>query len=125
MFNILDLFCGTGALSFGLRAFDGRFNVVGGIDTDRSACATAHANHPNGTFVCAPIEQLTPRRFQDIIGSSTIDMIVGGPPAKAFHHFGPIGNRISTIPGIGYTSISLTTSVSFSQQSFLWRMLLA
>jgi DNA (cytosine-5)-methyltransferase 1 len=94
-FGILDLFCGTGAISYGLHAHDPRFTVLGGIDIDSAACGTAKANHPHGTFLCESIIDLTPRQFVDRVGVSKIDMIVGGPPCQGFSSLRP--NRQSNI----------------------------
>ncbi len=95
MFNIVDLFCGTGALSFGIKKFDQRFNVVGGIDINQAACETARANHPNGVFLCGSIDRLLPKRFHEHIGFVDVDMIVGGPPCQGFSSLRP--NRSSNI----------------------------
>jgi DNA (cytosine-5)-methyltransferase 1 len=95
MFNVIDLFCGTGAISYGLKSFDSRFNVVGGIDQDEAACKTAAANHPSGKFICSSIEKLSPRKFCDLVGVTKVDMIVGGPPCQGFSSLRP--NRQSNI----------------------------
>lgn len=95
MYEILDLFCGTGAISYGLHAHDKRFAVLGGIDLNEVACNTARANHPNGKFLCDSVTKLSPRQFADRIGVKSIDMIVGGPPCQGFSSLRP--NRQSNI----------------------------
>lgn len=94
-FNIVDLFCGTGAISYGLRSGDARFNVVGGLDIDSSACATASANHSDGTFLCGSIADISPMEFSNRAHVSRVDMIVGGPPCQGFSSLRP--NRQSNI----------------------------
>lgn len=88
-YAVLDLFCGTGALSYGLEAYGPRFRTVGGIDLDAAAAQTAALNHPSAHIVCAPIEQMSP---QDMLAATTvraIDVIVGGPPCQGFSSLRP------------------------------------
>ena len=94
-FNIVDLFCGTGAISYGLRSSDRRFKVLGGIDLDATACATASANHPDAQFMNESIEKISPKKFSSIIDGSRVDAIVGGPPCQGFSSLRP--NRQSEI----------------------------
>lgn len=89
LFNIVDLFCGTGALSYGLERADARFEVIGGIDVDEAACETAHLNHPKGVFLCDSIERVSPAMFHRLIGSAAVDVIVGGPPCQGFSSLRP------------------------------------
>jgi DNA (cytosine-5)-methyltransferase 1 len=94
-FNVVDLFCGTGAISYGLRSFDRRFKVLGGIDFDAKACATASANHFGANFLSEPIETISPKTFAGHIGGGRVDAIVGGPPCQGFSSLRP--NRQSEI----------------------------
>jgi len=89
VFNIIDIFCGTGAISYGLKNYDKRFSVVGGIDIDKSACDTARANHSQGTFICNSIENFTPRKFEGVIKSDHVELVVGGPPCQGFSSLRP------------------------------------
>ena len=41
----LDLFCGSGAVTLGLK--QAGFKIVGAVDFDPSACLTYRANHPD------------------------------------------------------------------------------
>jgi DNA (cytosine-5)-methyltransferase 1 len=95
MLKIVDLFCGTGAISHGIRNYNERFSVVGGIDIDKAACETAQANHPGGKFLQSSIEDLPPREFCDVIGVDRVDLIVGGPPCQGFSSLRP--NRASNV----------------------------
>ncbi|RCL28692.1 DNA (cytosine-5-)-methyltransferase [Pseudomonas sp. AFG_SD02_1510_Pfu_092] len=87
--NILDLFCGTGALSYGLTHSNSSFQVVGGIDLNRSASETAAANHPGAKIFCDDINNFTAQQMADKIGISRIDLIVGGPPCQGFSSIRP------------------------------------
>ena len=94
-FNVLDLFCGTGAISYGLKSGDARFKVVGGLDVNPSACATASANHIGGTFLCKSITEMSPKQFSDRARVTRVDMVVGGPPCQGLSSLRP--NRQTNI----------------------------
>lgn len=87
--NMLDLFCGTGALSYGLETASRRLRTVGGIDANQAAARTAALNHPNAKIKCAPIETLLPEEMLALSGVGTIDVIVGGPPCQGFSSLRP------------------------------------
>lgn len=89
MYNIVDLFCGTGAISYGIKKCSNKFNVIGGIDLDRSACKTAQKNHPEGRFVCKSIDEISPSDFDKILGKKSVNVIVGGPPCQGFSSLRP------------------------------------
>lgn len=88
-YRVIDLFCGTGALSYGLRARDIEFITVAGIDFDRSAAQTAAANHKTALIVCDKIENVAPEVLMSKSGSGDIDLIVGGPPCQGFTSLRP------------------------------------
>ncbi|MDN2713220.1 DNA cytosine methyltransferase [Janthinobacterium sp. SUN118] len=88
-YNMLDLFCGTGALSYGLETASQRLRTVGGIDADQAAARTAALNHPNAKIRCARIETILPEEMLALSGVGTIDVIVGGPPCQGFSSLRP------------------------------------
>lgn len=87
--NMLDLFCGTGALSYGIETASRRLRTVGGIDADQAAAQTAALNHPNAKIRCEKIESLPPEEMLALTGASSIDVIVGGPPCQGFSSLRP------------------------------------
>ena len=89
MISVIDLFCGTGGLSFGLQMEDDEFVTVGAIDIDAVACETARANHPEATVVNQGIGDLAPLDFLSMTGASSVDVIVGGPPCQGFTSLRP------------------------------------
>ena len=88
-YAVIDLFCGTGALSYGLETFGTRFRTVGGIDLDPTAVKTAALNHPQAKILCAPIERMAPGEMLTHTGAKAIDVIVGGPPCQGFSSLRP------------------------------------
>lgn len=89
MYSIIDLFCGTGALSYGLHAKNQAYTMVAGIDTDESASETAAANHKTAHIVCGKIETITPESLLSAASIRDIDLIVGGPPCQGFSSLRP------------------------------------
>lgn len=87
--NILDLFCGTGALSYGIEVHSSRFRTVGGIDADKAAASTAALNHPAAKIQCGKIESVSPAEMLATAGVERIDVIVGGPPCQGFSSLRP------------------------------------
>lgn len=77
----IDLFCGAGGLSEGLR--QAGFQIVAGSDIDPDACSTYALNFPEAHVVCGDIRQ---RRVRNELldASSGIDVVAGGPPCQAF-----------------------------------------
>ena len=47
-YNVIDLFCGAGGLSYGFE--QAGFNVVFGVDNDSVALKTFEANHKNPPY---------------------------------------------------------------------------
>lgn len=84
----LDLFCGCGGLSRGF--IDAGFKCVLGVDIDQAALNTFELNHEGavglrGSLADAP----TMERMQEIVGSGSVDVIIGGPPCQGFSLTGP------------------------------------
>ncbi len=86
---MLDLFCGTGGISFGLTRADPTFVTVAGVDLDDAACLTAQANHPRATIFNEGIESVPATRVLETTNVDTIDLIVGGPPCQGFSSLRP------------------------------------
>lgn len=78
--NCIDLFCGAGGLSTGLR--NAGWNVVLAIDYDSDSLETYKANHPNTAAVLKWDLRTPPSAFDDWIGQ--IDLVAGGPPCQPF-----------------------------------------
>lgn len=79
--TVVDLFCGAGGLSQGLKEVG--YNVVLGLDKDEDSCQTYTANHPDAAVECASITDLTPRDIARRAGGR-VDVVVGGPSCQGF-----------------------------------------
>ena len=89
-FSVLDLFCGTGALSHGIdRYSNNAFRTVAGVDSDKLACQTAASNAPRAQILCGDIRDMDPNQIVTNSGGPSIDLIVGGPPCQGFSSLRP------------------------------------
>lgn len=87
-FNVIDLFCGCGGLSYGFEKAG--FNVLLGIDNDAKALETFELNHANAKSICGDITKVTYEKdIKPLIGKKTIDVIIGGPPCQGMSLSGP------------------------------------
>lgn len=77
----LDLFCGSGAVTLGLK--QAGFKVVGALDLDVGACRTYRANHPEVKLVEKDIRCSSPIDFLDVI-TNRLDLLVVCAPCQPF-----------------------------------------
>jgi DNA (cytosine-5)-methyltransferase 1 len=82
-FNYIDLFCGCGGLSLGLKRAG--LQCLAAIDSDKHAIATFRENFPNVEHVLErDLTKFAPDLLEQLIGTRQVDMIVGGPPCQGF-----------------------------------------
>ena len=81
--NVLDLFCGCGGLSEGFRLAG--YNIVGGIDFNKSAIDTYNKNFPEGKGICCDLLEMDKKKILAEFGNlKNVDIIIGGPPCQGF-----------------------------------------
>lgn len=97
-YNVLDLFCGCGGMSWGLSK--GGFKIVGGVDIWNIALDTYKRNHPKAIIFNQDISQIAPDDLLNKmnIDSKTIDVLVGGPPCQGFSKNTPASWRFLEDP---------------------------
>ncbi len=87
-FNVLDLFCGCGGLSYGFECAG--YNVLLGIDNDSKALETFELNHSDAKSICGDITKIS---YEDdikpMLDGKKIDVIIGGPPCQGMSLSGP------------------------------------
>jgi len=86
-YNIIDLFCGAGGLSYGFERAG--FKVLLGIDNDPAALKTFEINHRGSKSICADITKTSYNDIKTVTGAAAIDVIVGGPPCQGMSLSGP------------------------------------
>ena len=87
-YNVIDLFCGAGGLSYGFEKAG--FNILLGIDNDAQSLVTFEANHSGAKSICGDISKVSyDKDIRPIIKDKRIDVIIGGPPCQGFSLSGP------------------------------------
>lgn len=82
----IDLFCGAGGLSEGLR--QAGFNSRVGVDFDKNAIATFKRNHPDAEVILGDVADVTGDQLKRLAGANDIDLIAGGPSCQGFSTHG-------------------------------------
>ena len=81
-YKVLDLFCGCGGMSLGFEKIG--YNVLLGIDIWKDALETYKYNHHGSQVLQADMSTLTGEVVESLIGTSNVDVIIGGPPCQGF-----------------------------------------
>lgn len=82
----VDLFCGAGGLSDGLR--QAGFRPVLGVDLDESCVASYQANHPEAIALQRDITRLTGKEVLKYCGGRDVDLLAGGPSCQGYSTHG-------------------------------------
>ncbi len=85
--TVVDLFCGSGGLSLGFQ--EAGFQIVAGVDCDKSACATLERNHTDTKVFCKYIQDLETSEILDVLDGRQPDVVIGGPSCQGFSTVGP------------------------------------
>lgn len=81
--NVIDFFSGCGGLSYGF--VQAGFNVIIGIDNNKTALKTFEKNHPNSKGLCLDLfDKNFITELNKEVNGRQIDIIVGGPPCQGF-----------------------------------------
>lgn len=83
---VIDLFCGAGGLSEGLR--QAGLNPRVAIDFDPNAIATYRANHPDTKTILGDVSKVTGNELRQLAETDEIDLIAGGPSCQGFSTHG-------------------------------------
>lgn len=80
----LDLFCGCGGISAGLKMSD--VEVVAGIDNNKEYAKTFEHNFKSSKYLNIDLSKVTPKELGSILKlhPENLDILVGGPPCQGF-----------------------------------------
>lgn len=78
----VDLFCGVGGLTYGLRTAG--IDVVAGFDLDSSCQYAYDANNGEGKFICKNIADVTGEEVSGLLKDFDIKVLVGCAPCQPF-----------------------------------------
>lgn len=84
MFNILDVFCGAGGLSYGIDK-NKHFHTKVAIDFDEKAAETFKRNMPDAEVIVGDITDTNVKqKIIELSRKEKVNMIVGGPPCQGY-----------------------------------------
>ena len=91
--SAIDLFCGCGGLSCGVRSAG--FNILAGIDLNEKYSITYRRNFPETLYLNKDIQFLAPKELLDLVNlkKGELDLLVGGPPCQGFSKNVPASRR--------------------------------
>jgi len=91
MFNVIDLFCGTGGFSYGLEMANLGFKTRLGIDMLPIATRTFQANHPEALAFAGDIRKIRRSAIAEKLKlkKGDVHVVVGGPPCQGFSSIRP------------------------------------
>ena len=80
----IDLFCGCGGISAGLR--DAGFQIIAGVDIEPKYMATFQRNFQDARPLNADLTKYTPAEIMALLGiePGELDLLAGGPPCQGF-----------------------------------------
>lgn len=89
----IDLFCGCGGLSAGLR--DAGFSVAGAIDVDRLASDTYKMNHRSTVVLRQSVVDVDPEELMAALGMKPgeLGLLAGCPPCQGFSKLRTLNGR--------------------------------
>ena len=89
----IDLFCGCGRLSAGLR--DAGYKILAGIDIEQHYIQTFIENFPDSLSICSDASKVVPVELLSQLGLKVgeLDLLVGGPPCQGFSKNVPHSQR--------------------------------
>lgn len=82
--DVVDLFCGTGGLSYGLKSMG--FNIKGGYDID-STCAFSYEYNNESEFHSKDIKTVTGQEIKSLYGKGVIKVLAGCAPCQPFSSY--------------------------------------
>jgi DNA (cytosine-5)-methyltransferase 1 len=79
--KVVDLFCGIGGLSHGLK-LEG-FDVIAGVDSDKS-CKYAFEKNNRSKFIAKDIARFTSKELSELFGDAPIRVLTGCAPCQPY-----------------------------------------
>jgi len=83
--TVVDLFCGVGGLTHGLRLAG--LNVIAGIDLDSSCQYAYEQNNPNAQFILSDVFELPPNEVAALYPENGLRILVGCAPCQPFSKY--------------------------------------
>lgn len=88
----IDLFCGIGGLTYGLK--NAGINVLAGLDNDKT-CAFSYEKNNNSKFILANIEEYDFTKMKKMFSRNSVKVLVGCAPCQPFSsHTRKVKNKL-------------------------------
>ena len=82
--GVVDLFCGVGGLSHGLK--QGGLNIIAGFDIDKT-CEYAYTHNNGALFFDTDIEKVSKGQIDKLFGNTKIRVLAGCAPCQPFSSY--------------------------------------
>lgn len=82
--EVVDLFCGIGGLSYGLKSKG--FKIIAGYDLD-GTCKYAYEHNNNATFLLEDIKSVTDKEISSWYSTDAIRVLAGCAPCQPFSSY--------------------------------------
>jgi len=82
--GVIDLFCGVGGLSYGLK--QAGFDIIAGFDIDKT-CEFAYTHNNDAKFFDTDITKVTRTQIDELFGKSKIKILAGCAPCQPFSSY--------------------------------------
>ncbi|WP_418422188.1 DNA cytosine methyltransferase [Alistipes ihumii] len=82
--GVIDLFCGVGGLSYGLKRQG--LNIIAGFDIDKT-CRFAYEHNNDAKFFDTDIKRVTGEEIRTLFGDSKIKVLAGCAPCQPFSSY--------------------------------------
>lgn len=82
--GVIDLFCGVGGLSYGLK--QAGLNVIAGFDIDKT-CRFAYEHNNGAMFIDTDIKRVKAKEINTLFGDSKIKVLAGCAPCQPFSSY--------------------------------------
>ncbi len=94
----VDMFCGCGGISAGLR--DAGFRILAGADIEPNSICTFQHNFPEAQAITDDLSILPPSALMNRLGLRVgeLELLAGGPPCQGFSKNVPRKNRFLDLP---------------------------
>ena len=83
--SVIDLFCGAGALTHGFFLED--FNIVAGLDADKSCRYAYVTNNPNAPFIGKRIEDVSAAELARLYPEDHVKILIGCAPCQPYSSY--------------------------------------
>ena len=83
-FGVVDLFCGIGGLSYGLK--EAGLDIIAGLDIN-DKCRFSYESNNKATFITSDLTQYSSKKVDELFNDSKFKILVGCAPCQPFSRY--------------------------------------